>query len=452
MSLSFRRALYTSSIIIFLIAAPLLVAYTTGYRYDPYKQRFILTGSLFVRTHPEEVMIYLNDELVSTKSPLRLNHLLPNKYKLRIEKPGHTPWHKELEVTQKKTTFAEDIILWPARPNQTTLTTGTANNMTMDKQATKLFWQSDSAVLVLNTINQSVNTILSLPSTKPVSYIWSHDTARLIIQQENHYWLVHKNSLETQNLDAVTTNPEAQVSFHPDFPDTIFFLQNQNLVSYNTATRQRTTIVEGPIQDYYWHNNSWHYITANEPISLVTRSYPPDETDDIVYQLPTSQEYKFVSIIKNRAIISEPTQRTVYIFTLDPQEFNNTSQIISPVDQWAFNSDATQLLFNNEWEVWYLDLTTNQSTLITRVSEPITSASWYAHDGYVLLQFSDRVEMIEVDQRDFRNQSTLWRGERVIDSLLNPQGELLYIAGTSSPENTTTLKSLIIFEPKTLLP
>jgi len=62
MSLTFRRLFYLAAIIIFLIIAPILILYTTGYRYDFHTHKIILTGSFFIETIPQDTDIYLNNE------------------------------------------------------------------------------------------------------------------------------------------------------------------------------------------------------------------------------------------------------------------------------------------------------------------------------------------------------------------------------------------------------
>ena len=111
MSLGFRRLFYLLAIVIFLIAAPAIVLYTAGYRYDFKKHQIQLTGSLYIKTFPDNVEIYLNDKLVSNSTPFRVSHLLPNQYQIKIKKDGFDSWYKNLEVQPGKATFAENICL-----------------------------------------------------------------------------------------------------------------------------------------------------------------------------------------------------------------------------------------------------------------------------------------------------------------------------------------------------
>ncbi len=451
MTLRFRRGLYTLAIAAFLIAAPLLIAYTSGYRYDASKNRFILTGSIFVRTQPEDVEIFLNNTRVGTASPLRLNHLLPNRYTLEVMKDGYHTWHKELEVNQKEATFAENIILWPTSPTSSHIATGTISEITIDAQSTRLIWQSENVIHGHNLLNNNTQDILELDTSEPTTFTWASDDVHVLVNQNSKYWLVNKNDFSVRALHAIRGLANSELKLHPTLADVILYKTTTGVESYNLTTLTRQSVITEPVIDFAWHNNAWYYLRATEPVSLVIKSQTTPDLSNVAYQLPSAPSYKLIKIIANQAFVYQPETQTLYRFTLDPENFNTTSQIIKPVTDWQFNTRNTRLLLSNNWEVWSIDLTTNESRIITRLSEPITAAQWYADENYILIELTDRVEMIELDNRDHRNHAALKQADVLHDALLDPNGEYLYVNSTDAEK--TILERLDIFErPTTILP
>ncbi len=59
-----RRVIAGIFISAFLIATPLLLAYSVGYRFDWKKQRIESVGALFIDVAPRDVSVELNNQAV----------------------------------------------------------------------------------------------------------------------------------------------------------------------------------------------------------------------------------------------------------------------------------------------------------------------------------------------------------------------------------------------------
>ena len=111
--LALRRTIYILFIVIFLIAAPLVVLYSEGYRYNLKRGKIQKTGILIISSLPKKADIYLNGKVViGDQTPARLEKLLPADYEIKIAKEGYYDWTKKLQIFENSTTFAEEVILW----------------------------------------------------------------------------------------------------------------------------------------------------------------------------------------------------------------------------------------------------------------------------------------------------------------------------------------------------
>lgn len=108
-----RRLLYGVFVVAFVIAAPLLLLYASGYRYNDRIGIVQKTGAIFVHSNPQDVQIYLNGERKKNLgSELRITRLLPEEYDVRISADGYRDWNRMIMVRPFETTFLNHIQLF----------------------------------------------------------------------------------------------------------------------------------------------------------------------------------------------------------------------------------------------------------------------------------------------------------------------------------------------------
>ncbi|MFH0780181.1 MAG: hypothetical protein V1928_05025, partial [Parcubacteria group bacterium] len=62
MNINLRRGIAIGLIVLFLVAAPILILYTAGYRYNFKKNQVQKTGALVISTAPSGAEVTLNNE------------------------------------------------------------------------------------------------------------------------------------------------------------------------------------------------------------------------------------------------------------------------------------------------------------------------------------------------------------------------------------------------------
>ncbi len=107
-----RIGILIGAIVVFLVAAPIVLLYTAGYRYNPKKQRVEKVGIIFLRSRPSGAEIYLDGKKRSETTPARLRNLLPGDYDIVVSKKNYTSWEKRLPVESALTTFAEGVAIF----------------------------------------------------------------------------------------------------------------------------------------------------------------------------------------------------------------------------------------------------------------------------------------------------------------------------------------------------
>ena len=119
-----RTILFYICLFLFLLASPIAVLYSQGYRFDfspePGGKIITKTGGLFLKIEPRQAEIYIDGELKKKTDFLfgssLTKDLLPKNYAVSVKRTGFWPWEKNLKINEKEVTEAKSIILFPENP------------------------------------------------------------------------------------------------------------------------------------------------------------------------------------------------------------------------------------------------------------------------------------------------------------------------------------------------
>lgn len=100
----------------FFVVAPILVAYSMGFRFDFEKMKITATGGIYVRTFPAAGQITI-DSNISEKPGMFANSifvqsLLPKNHTVSIKKTGYYDYSKILAVQENQVTKLENVLLF----------------------------------------------------------------------------------------------------------------------------------------------------------------------------------------------------------------------------------------------------------------------------------------------------------------------------------------------------
>ncbi|MBT4153493.1 MAG: PEGA domain-containing protein [Candidatus Magasanikbacteria bacterium] len=114
-----RITIMLSLISAFLISAPLLIAYTSGYRYS-FDEGLISKGSLSVTAKPIDATIFVNNIAIDQegglenrdKAAISMDTLAAGMYDVRIERDGYLPFEKTIDVRSNEASYVRDLTLF----------------------------------------------------------------------------------------------------------------------------------------------------------------------------------------------------------------------------------------------------------------------------------------------------------------------------------------------------
>lgn len=124
-----RTILFVICVILFALAAPAIVFYSEGYRFDFENRKVVQTGAFYFKVSPRSAEVYLNGKFkdktsIFTNSSL-IENLMPKTYNIEIKKEGYYAWQKNLVIKEKQVTEAKNITLITQNPHFTIIATTT---------------------------------------------------------------------------------------------------------------------------------------------------------------------------------------------------------------------------------------------------------------------------------------------------------------------------------------
>jgi hypothetical protein len=413
-----RRILPWIFAIVFIVAAPSLVFYTAGYRWNPKKEKIERNGTLIVDSLPQDARLFLNERDTGETSPVTLQNVSPGKYTITLTKEGYHSWQKRLDVYPEYVTFANNARLW--------------------KDSAPMIFMRVAASIVEPSPNHSFLAILTNEAS----------SSRLLIQNTDgseRRNVVIQDTFSSDTRIMWSADSRALLIEAPHATGTRSWV-------YNVRTGLGPTAL--PRGSYLWDGSSVRGVSEGSRISVnleddtFTRARLADGIQDrygdIIIRTATGTDrlVLFQENTPSRGLILPPgdwhvaelAQKHIILrdgnswISLNPDE---ESPVMHRVTGDRLRPFATRQKINyllvDGGEMWLWDPTMDPELLL-RQSEPIREATWDDTGRSVLFATRTNVTALDLDPRDGRLQTTLATYTSIGDIAVSKKQ--LLIAGT----------------------
>lgn len=260
-TLPVRRALLITFIALFLIISPLLILYTAGYRYDWTNGILKETGTLSVDVYPRNAKVYLDNEVLNAKIPIRLQNIKPKKYKVKITAPGYFDWEKEIEVKNKQTEYIKEIYLIQ-KNSPTLIAQGPINQIFISPDKNYLVYSegtADSWQIWLRDLKNQKNFSLTTLSAPAITVNWSKTNNYFAISEEkppyNTLYLIDAQQPEKLvNLADELKYPVNKYQWAETTEPEIYISTKLKLLSYFPNSNREFTLSKNDFADWRMEN------------------------------------------------------------------------------------------------------------------------------------------------------------------------------------------------------
>lgn len=462
MTLLARRALYISFIIAFLIIAPAVIFYASGYKIkisNGFKIGLNLqkTGILVLDTKPRGAKIYLNGEpqqflfkkLYSKKesfmaTPAKIKNLLPGEYEVGMELDGYWSWRKKLTVTPGASTYAEDVYLFK-KSLPVVLAEGEAKKVSESPDKKYLAGIYDHKTVLINLASEEKYEIKTEGAKETA---WSPDGKKIIIDAAVFNLADLANpaninpTINGTGKSGVNGGGEAEKKFKwgPD-SETVYYVSsdeknNEALEKLDLKTGERKKIALGKIPltgekikiiDFFAKNDLIFYLYHSPSEAKTKLNIVKTGADELMMSIdfPPSPKYKFTN--PEHRLINLYDENVKILYLINPFAYLPLEETISEIKNWHWINENL-LIYNNDFEIWLFDLKSGQKTIITRISDPIDKALWHPSNNYIIFSAGNSIGAIELDDREKRNTLKLAGAEKISSLSMNNDGDILYFS------------------------
>lgn len=187
--------------LLFLITAPLLIFYTSGYRYNVKKGLIERNGTLIVDSTPAGADIFIDDQNIQERTPITLQNIVPGWHTVRVQRSRYSSWQETVLIRPERVTFANSIWLWrQAEPEQ--VWTGDVRALRADPLGDHaILLSATNAGLTWQPWTPNATLAAALPlipsSSSSIPLIkWSSDGLAAILHDESSLqsWWMHTTS------------------------------------------------------------------------------------------------------------------------------------------------------------------------------------------------------------------------------------------------------------------
>ncbi|MFA6429015.1 MAG: PEGA domain-containing protein [Patescibacteria group bacterium] len=415
----FRRVLPWFFVAAFFIAAPVLVYYTAGYRYNTKKGQLERNGTLIIDTTPTSATVILDGNRMDETTPVTMQNVAPGWHTIALELEGYHSWTKQLEIKPERVTFANNIWLWQKEQTPVLALEGTVTHLTSNPARDRLllteetptgttlaFWTGTGARLGSQAFTR-------FQTNDPFIPRWQQDGRAVLLNglanQEAGWWLNARSSTPVlMGLSGLSSHWDGTELFGTD---------ERNSYRLNPRTEAFTQI---QLEE--------HVVDASSGATLE--------------QADNKSELIFVdhSFLTKRFALPNGTWRfadiqSPYVLLTDHGRWMAVNPKESPASQgillgdyprWLEDAREPQALFVNASELWQWNMA-EKPTLLLRQSEPIIQARWHRSGTTVFFATAQTLIALDLDDRNGRQTTDLATFDRIFDfDLLDND---LYIAG-----------------------
>jgi len=406
-----RYGLIALFFLAFFSAAPFIVSFVTGIKYDFKTRQFVRTGSIYAKTDPKKAQIFLNSKLAGT-TPATLRFLSPGDYAIKIHKDGYFDWDKTLNVRAQYVTYANqnlnNIVLFLNHPAADLIHGGVQDFSSGRK---RILYLTDSALHLADLSSAHREQTLSLPK--------NFSDLKIIPAQDENYYLLYDDSFAAvfdarnnrlfdisarisslSSAGAATNGPDFQFSTNDD----LYFLAKSVLYRIDWTQGSAAAVLNNVLAYRATGGNVYflRFNPASQSTELdLSQAFGQSDAQVLIPALPNWSQAQI--FLNNRSQLFILADGTFYALG-GSGSLARIADSITTAQIYDFYGKIL-LASNNEIDLY--DFFNGSLTSVTRSSQTVSNPVLLNDLGWVMFINDSRLQAIEIDNRDHQNNYTL---------------------------------------------
>lgn len=431
-----KRIFFWTLFFLFFVTAPLVVFYSMGYRFSPQRGIFVYTGSISIKSSPQDVEIYIDHQLNKKKlnrinNSFHIGGIKPGEHLIEVKAPGFNTWAKKITVSSGTSTEFWNVSLVKENYERIAYPTEGIERFFFDpgKKLIAYTKNTDSAfsVNILDIESEESTEVFSsgdyrfTPDEKE-NIEWSPQSKEIIVPvikgEEKDYIFIDVKTKETLSLVELSmSNKPEKVRWDQHNKNFIYYLSEGNLWYIDAEKPEDKKINAQNISSYELSSSYVYYFQL--PGGIIYRTNPegtsqPEQITTSAPEKMNDPNYQITVYDRDRiAILNKNGDLYVQNIGEKGQYFRNFG---SGIKEIQFSDDGKKMMYWSDFEIfvyfvrnWEVQPWRNENDQkeIVRFSEKIENIQWTRDYEHVIFNVGKKMKIAEIDNRSQNNISDL---------------------------------------------
>lgn len=389
MKLTTRRLIYSTFIFSFLVAAPIIVLYSSGFHFDLKRQSFQRKGVLFVESFPEDATIAINGKEHEELTPTHVPDLDANDYEVTVSKEGYFPWSNRLPIYENQTTFIQSIQLFLQDSLPATLADlDPDDNPVASDNGAYLAWAGLETLNVYDTDRATLERYSNADIFGDEDIIWSPDNKHIAVVDDVFVHIYTRTGTLAHAMPFFDSN---SLLFDSRDSDIVYVVSPQSITRVHVITKNTSEVVKHPqIVTAYPAERGMYYVDNFLDTSrVVFAPFAPQESSVTLAELPAHDAYQFVSVDEELVVLHNTERSILLLIRPLAGSVVREAEVLDGVTHAEWSPDGEKLLVagSNDVRVHVFpagDRTKKGSTeILARLSTAIADTQWYSDSSHI---------------------------------------------------------------------
>ncbi|MFA5886666.1 MAG: PEGA domain-containing protein [Patescibacteria group bacterium] len=411
--------------VIFLLGTIFVSLYASGYKLNlswplTFNRLLLKTGMISIETEPRGVTIFLNGALQKNFSlnplnkeylttPAKVKNVSPGEYDLRLELDGYWPLNKRISVYSGQTTFAENINLF--RSNLPLLISNSPiSQLQLSSSGRYLFVAAPSKI-----INLKNNETQNLSGAAAASY-WLENEDKLVSGGQ----IFTPDSSRSLNYEQVI-GLDAKNWYYASEEKRLYYQNNDLISCFDISSQRNSLIISGHDYSVYRPHGQIMFLIENKLGKTKLQKYSlVNQKIEQEISLPADGRYLFKDDSGQYLSLYDEKNQTLYL--INPDNINYITKTLNQAISWQW-IDKSHLFYNNNWEIYLVDLENNNESLLTRLGEEIQTIIYNKNNNYLI--YTSRSGLHAYDLQ-VGISTKIFSNETVVSPVIDQKNNTLY--------------------------
>lgn len=429
MNRTVRSLIFWTFIVFFLIAAPVSVLYTAGYRYNAKNGSLVRTGVISITSAPRNVGIFLDGRDLERSTPFIVKYVLPGKYHLLLSKSGYHDWQGDVEVKSGETTNVHGAFLYlDADPTEQFIKPVSALSPSPNGAlAAYLIQEGGWEEVWLFDTKKSTPWMIDRYSAEDdmsAEVVWSADSSRLFVRHLSTNSLhLYQNSGAPLVIDSELSDGATNIFWHPSDGSILYLAAENELRLHDFETNETTVFEDDAAASVLIDASSLTFIDNGSNVEL----YQTIGTDRELIALLPRADYTIAERDDSYIILRDKRSELVLLDIRANQPI--LLETSAHVYDWLPESD--KLVWSDGNEVSLYTTPTHTVEFITRQSDFIESIAWHPSGASILIGTQTNMSAIEATKiLETRIITSLMTVQNIETFWITADGKTAFFYGT----------------------